>query len=153
MLSASILLDPLPRHLLILLAVILVLIRNARLHRIVRVRLDQEVPRHVEHGDDLIRRLPLVGAEHTQAHGALVVVGNVRVVDLGLETETWRLEWVVGREDEEEFEVAALVRRLVRLKFRKANQKDVDLLHRRTGLGRPSRSPTCAGRHHRVTGL
>jgi hypothetical protein len=37
------------------------------------------------------------------------IIGDVRVVDLGLEVELGRFERVVGRQDEEELEFAALV--------------------------------------------
>ena len=107
-LAASIPLRPLPRRLLKFLSVILVLIRNACLHRIIRVRLNQQVSGHVQHRRDLVRRLPLVCAQHAEAHGALVIIGYVWVVDLGLEGENGRPERVVRGEHEEEFEMPAL---------------------------------------------
>ena len=98
--SAGVLLDPVTSHFLKLFAVALVLVGNARLNGVVRVRLDQQVASHVEDGGDLVRRLPLVSAEHAQAHGAFVVVGDVGMIDFGLEGQRRRLEGVVGGEHE-----------------------------------------------------
>jgi hypothetical protein len=94
-LATSIPLRPLPRRLLKVFSVILVLVCNACLNRIIRVRLDQQVSCHVQHSRDLVRRLPLVCAQHAEAHGAFVIVGYVWVVDLGLEGENRRFERVV----------------------------------------------------------
>lgn len=108
LLLAGMLLRPIPRRLLELLAVALVLIRYGRLDSIVGIGLDQEVPGHVYDSHELVRGLPLVAAEHAQAHGAFVIVAYVGVVDLGLEAQDGRFERVVSREREEELEVAAL---------------------------------------------
>lgn len=39
----------------------------------------------------------------------MFIIGDIRVVDLGLEVELGRLERVVGRQDEEKLEFAALI--------------------------------------------
>jgi hypothetical protein len=39
----------------------------------------------------------------------MFIIGDIRVIDLGLEVELGRFERVVGRQDEEKLEFAALV--------------------------------------------
>lgn len=91
-------------------AVLAVLVGDGGLNGIVWVRLDQERLDEAQDRDDLVWRLPLVRAEQTQAHGALVVVAHVGVVDLGAEADDRRLEGVFGWECDFELEVAALLR-------------------------------------------
>ena len=58
--SFRILLNPLPRDLIELLAIILILIRQRRLNSIVDVRLDQNISYHNQNSRDPVRWLPLV---------------------------------------------------------------------------------------------
>ena len=104
----SIPLHPLPRRLPKRLPIPLVLLRHARLDCIVRIRLDQEAPRHRQHGRDPVRRLPLVRPDDAETHRAAVVVAHVRMVDFRLEVEHRRLERVVFRKRHEELEASAL---------------------------------------------
>lgn len=101
-------LNPGPRRAIKLLPLILELLRDRHLHRIVWHRLGQDLARELQHRRDLAGRLPLVGAQHAEAHAALVVVADVGVVDLRLEGERRWLEGVFAREGEEEVEAAAL---------------------------------------------
>jgi len=54
---------------------------------------------------DAVWRFPHVAAEHAQTHGALFVVGDIWVVDLGLEGDDGWLEGVFlwQRDFEDEF--------------------------------------------------
>lgn len=140
------LLRPFPRVLLELLAVALVLIRYGRLDSIIRVWLDQKVPRHVDDRHELVRRLPLVAAKHAQAHGAFVIVTDVRVVDLGLEVQDWRLEGVVFGEREEELEVTALWTQLAVIRGVAVVEA---VLRRLIALAHPTTPPIRERRIHR----
>lgn len=62
----------------------------------------------MEDGDDFVRWLPFLGTEHTQAHGAFVIVANVRVVDFGFEAYYRRLKRIVSRKCQSKLKVAAL---------------------------------------------
>lgn len=104
----GILLHPVLRILLELCLVVLEFVRNACLHRVIRLRRLQHRNDQLKHICDLVRRLPLVCAEDTQAHGAAVIVGDVRMVDLGLEAESGWLERVLLRERDLDVEFAAL---------------------------------------------
>jgi hypothetical protein len=106
--SLGVALDPVLHVLLKLLAVLPVLVGDGRLDGIVRVGLDQERLDKAEHRDDLVRRLPLVGTQQTQAHRPLVIVANVGVVDLCSERHDGWLEGIFGGEGNLELEVAAL---------------------------------------------
>ena len=58
----------------------------------------QQLPRKLQHGDDLGAGLPLGVTQHAQTHGPTVrgrVVGDVGVVDLCREGYGGRLEGVV----------------------------------------------------------
>lgn len=103
-------LGPLLGRLLEFLPVVLVLVPDAGLHGVVGVGFDEEIPGHVQDGADAVRRFPLVGAQHSKAHGAFVIVGDVWVVDFGGEGEDGRFERVVLGEGEGEGEGAALRR-------------------------------------------
>lgn len=102
------LLRPLPRRLLKRFAVSIILLRNTALDGILRHRLGEQLTRKRQHRRDARRGLPFLLLQHAQTHGALVVVGDVGVVDLGREGENGRLERVVCREGEGGFECAAL---------------------------------------------
>ena len=93
---AGISLDPLLRRLLKLLAVVLVLIGQRSLNSVIRVRFDQDVADHVQDGANLVWWLPLIAAQHAKTHRSLVVIADVGVVDLGLEVDDGRFEWVFG---------------------------------------------------------
>lgn len=101
-------LDPILRILLKLLAILPILIGNRRLDGIVRVGLDQKRLDETKHRDDLVRRFPLIWTQQTEAHGALVVVAHIRVVDLGSEADDGRLEGILVGKGNFELEVAAL---------------------------------------------
>jgi hypothetical protein len=106
--SLGVALDPVLYILLKLLAVLPVLVGNGRLDGIVRVGLNEQRLDEAEDRHHLVWRLPLVGAQQTQAHGPLVVVADVGVVDFGSEADDGWLEGVFGREGNLELEVAAL---------------------------------------------
>lgn len=89
--------------------VALELVRNTRLDRVIRLRRREDRPNQREHILDLVRRLPLVGTQHAQAHGATVVVRHIWVVDLGFEADARWLEGVVFGKGHVDLEVAALV--------------------------------------------
>lgn len=99
---------PLLRKLIIPGAVILVLLRDAALHRIIRHGLHKQLSRELQHGSDLRARLPLVGSQHPQTHAPLVIVRHVGVVDLGSERYGGRLERVLGGEFQLDEEVSIL---------------------------------------------
>lgn len=86
------------------------MLRDAAFDRVVRHGLRQQLPRELEHGRDARAGLPLVRLEHSQTHAALVVVGDVGVVDLGREGDGGRFEGVGGGEAELDEERAALRR-------------------------------------------
>jgi hypothetical protein len=69
---------------------------------------DQERLDQAQHRHNLVWWLPLVGAEQAQAHGALVIVAHVGMVDLGSEADDRGLEWVFVGKDDFELEVTAL---------------------------------------------
>lgn len=103
-----ILLRVLPRLLIKRRPIIVKLLRRARLHRIVRHRLDQQLLRRQQHARDLGARFPRLGLQDANAHAAVLVKGDVGMPDASLEVDLGRLEGVVGGEDEEEFEFTAL---------------------------------------------
>jgi hypothetical protein len=96
-------------------SVALELVRNTRLDRVIRLRSSEDCPDQREHVLDLVWWLPLLRAQHTQAHGAAVVVRHIGVVDLGFEADARRLEGVVFGKSDVELEVTALVGLLVLL--------------------------------------
>lgn len=77
-------------------------------HVHLHIRLDQQAPRHLQHRQNLTTRLPVLRAQYAQTHGALVVVGDVGVVDLRGEVQRRGLEGVFGGKGEVEVEYAAL---------------------------------------------
>jgi len=73
----------------------------------------------------------------------MFIIGDVRVVDLGLEVELGRFERVVGRQDEEELKFAALVgivsiRSIVEQEVRRGSR------HMESLLGHLGRCAICA---------
>ena len=76
------------------LRVVLVLVGNSTFDGIIRLGRSEDLTDEHQNVANLVRGLPLVGAEHAQAHGALVIVADVGVVDLGLEGDGGRLEGV-----------------------------------------------------------
>lgn len=74
--------------------VVLVLVGNSTFDGIIRLGRSEDLTDEHQNVANLVWGLPLVGAEHAQAHGTLVVVANVWVVDLGLERDGWGLEGV-----------------------------------------------------------
>jgi hypothetical protein len=104
----SVTLDPVLYVLLKLFAVLAVLVGDGRLDRIVGVRLNQKRLNKAQDRNNLVRRLPLVGTEQTQTHGSLVIVTDIRVVDLGPEADNRRLEGILVGEVDFELEVSAL---------------------------------------------
>lgn len=106
--ALRVLVHPVPRCLLECSLVVLELVRNTRLDRIIRLRSGEDSPDQREHVLDLVRRLPLVGTQHAQAHSTTVIVGDVGVVDLGLEADRGRLEGVVFGQGDVNLEVTTL---------------------------------------------
>ena len=81
-------------------AVVLVLVGNSTFDGIIRLGRSEDLTDEHQDVANLVWRLPLVGTEHAQAHGAFVVVADVWVVDLGLEGDGGRLEGVLlGQRD------------------------------------------------------
>ena len=62
-----------------------VLVGDTSFDRIIRLGLRENRLDQLEHVRDLVRRLPLVAAQNAQTHGALVVIGDVWMPDLGSE--------------------------------------------------------------------
>lgn len=89
--------------------VIFALFSNLALDSIVRLGRRQNRPDKLEHVDDLVGRLPGVGAQDAQAHAAVFVVGDVWVVDFGAEADEGWLEGVFFGEGDVEFEMAVLL--------------------------------------------
>lgn len=87
---------------------VLELLRNPQLDRIIRLRRLKNDPHQPQHIHNLVWRLPLVRAQHAQAHRPTLVVGDVRVVDLGAERERRGLEGVFFGESDLDVEFAAL---------------------------------------------
>lgn len=106
--SLCISLHPILGVLLKLLSVLLVLVRDRGLNGIIDVRLDHEGLNQAQYCDDFVRRFPFVWAQQTKAHGTLVVVADVGVINLCSEADDWRLEGVLVREIDLELEMAAL---------------------------------------------
>lgn len=103
-----VLLHPFPSGLVEIGAVVLEVVRDGWLYCIIRLRRSQNCPHQLENLCDLVRGLPLVWLEHSQAHAALLIVGDIRVVDLRAEGEHRRLEGVLFRESDLDVELAAL---------------------------------------------
>ena len=72
--SLSVLGHPFPRLLVESCSAVFELIRNARLNRVIGLRGFESRPDQRKHILDPVRRLPLVGTQHAQAHGAALVV-------------------------------------------------------------------------------
>jgi hypothetical protein len=72
--------------------------------------------RRSQHRHDLAAWLPSFRFQDTDTHRTVLVEGHVGVVDSGLERDLGGLEWVVGWEDEEELEFAALEERIISIK-------------------------------------
>lgn len=106
--SLRILLGVLSRSLVELRPVILIHLSSRRLNRIIRNRLDQQILGCCQDTRDLGARLPRLGLQDTDAHGAVFIEGDVGVPDAGLEGDFGGLEGVVGGKDEEELEFTAL---------------------------------------------
>lgn len=75
-----------------------VLLGDAGLEGVVRVRLDQQLAHGLEHGPDAAGRLPGVGLQDPQAHVPAAVVGHVGVPDARREVDRRRLERVLRRQ-------------------------------------------------------
>jgi hypothetical protein len=89
--------------------IIPILLSDAILKRIIRQRLNKQVPHGIEHGANLGAGFPVFRLQQAQADVAERVVGYVGVVDAGDELERWRLEGVVGWQGEDEAEAAGVV--------------------------------------------
>ena len=106
--ASSILLRVLLSFLVELLPITLKLLRNCRLQRIIRNRLGQQLLGCGKDTHDFARWLPRICLQDANTHAALVVEGNIGVVDSGLKVYDGWLEGVFGWEDEEELEFATL---------------------------------------------
>jgi hypothetical protein len=81
-------------------AVVLVLVGNSTFDGIIGLGRSQDLTDEHQNVANLVWGFPLVGAQHTQTHGAFVIVADVWVVDLGLEGDGGRLEGVfLGERD------------------------------------------------------
>lgn len=95
-----VLLGPILSRLVKVLAIVPEFIADGGLDGIVGVGLQHKRLDKAQNSHYLVRRLPLVGAEKTQAHGPFVVVGDIGVVYLRLEADDRGLERVfVGERD------------------------------------------------------
>lgn len=101
------------------------LLGDAVLERVVGQGLHEQVAHGVEHGRDLGRRLPVLRLQQAQAYAPQRVVGHVGVVDARGEFQRRRLEWVVGRQREDEPEAAWVVDG-----FRRRGERDVPCVER-----------------------
>ena len=106
--SLRIALNPVLRILLELLTVLPVFVGNRWFNSVVRVRFDEERLDEAKDRNNLVRRLPLIRAQQTQTHGALVVIADIGVVDLGAEGNDRRLERVLVGECDLELEMPTL---------------------------------------------
>ena len=113
--------------------VALELVRNTRLHCVIRLRSREDCPDQREHIPDLVWRLPLVRTQHAQAHGASIVIRDIWVVNLGFEADARWLEGVVFGKSHVDLEVSALVGLSVLLRV--SSEKMLDEPHRQTRLG------------------
>jgi hypothetical protein len=101
-------LDPVLCILLKFLAVFAVFVGDGGLDRIVHVWLNQKRLDQAQNSNYLIRRLPRLRTKQPEAHGALVIVGHVRVVDLCPKADDRRFKRIFVGEVDLELEVAAL---------------------------------------------
>lgn len=92
-----------------LLTVLAILLANVRLDRVISYGLDEQLAGELQNGTDFGARFPLIRPQHAEAHGALFIIGHVRVVYFGLEVEGRRFEGVVGWESQDEDEYTALL--------------------------------------------
>lgn len=89
-----------------------ILVRNALLERVVRHRLDENIPDGLEDVDDLARGLPVLTLQQTYADVPQRVVGDVGVVDARREVDCGRLERVVDGKLEDQAEAAWRINRV-----------------------------------------
>lgn len=90
-------LDPVLCILLKLFAVFAVFVGDGGLDRIVHVWLNQKRLNQAQNSNYLIRGFPAFRTKQPEAHGALVIVGHIRVVDLGPKADDRWLERVFVR--------------------------------------------------------
>lgn len=136
--SLRITLDPILSILFELLAILPVLVGDRRLDGVIWVWFDEECLNEAEDRDNLVRRLPFFRTKQTQAHGALVVVADIGVVDLGAEGHDRGLERILVGECDLELEVPAL--RDAESAWPHTAGERVEPLyipHKSTGQGRP----------------
>lgn len=136
--SLRITLDPILSILFELLAILPVLVGDRRLDGVIWVWFDEECLNEAEDRDNLVRRLPFFRTKQTQAHGALVVVADIGVVDLGAEGHDRGLERILVGECDLELEVPAL--RVAESAWPHSAAERVMPLyipHKPTGQGRP----------------
>lgn len=93
----GILLDPGFRRLDELLSIFSIFAGNALLHRVIWLRIYQQPSREFKNCIDFARRFPFVRPKKAKTHGTFVIVGDIRVIDFGLEGEGRRLEWILFR--------------------------------------------------------
>lgn len=136
--SLRVALDPVLRILFKLLAILPILVGNRWFDGVIWVWLDEECLNEAEDRDNLVRWFPFVGTKQTQAHGALVVVAHIGVVDLGAEGHDRGFEGILVGECDLELEVTAL--RIVSSAWlHTAGERVMHFYipHTRTGQGRP----------------
>ena len=96
-LAICISLNPILCILVKLLTIILVLIRNICLYRIIWLWFQEQIPCQCQDCWNTIWWLPGIWPQHPNAHGSLVVIQDIWVIDLCHEAQSRRFEWVVSR--------------------------------------------------------
>ncbi len=91
--------------------ILLVLIPNPSLNSVIRLGFHKQLPCELQHSFNLGGGFPFIGAEHTQAHATLVIIGDVGMVDFRLEIKCRWLERVVCGKSKVERKQAALYRK------------------------------------------
>lgn len=87
---------------------VLVLVGNSTFDGIIRLRCREDLADEDQNVANLVWWLPLVGAEHAEAHAAFVVVADIRVVNFGFERDGGWLEGVFLGQRDFDLELAVL---------------------------------------------
>lgn len=87
---------------------VLVLVGNSTFDGIIRLRCREDLADEDQDVANLVWWLPLVGAEHAEAHTAFVVVADIGVVDFGLERDGGWFEGVFFGQCDFDLELAVL---------------------------------------------
>lgn len=87
---------------------VLVLVGNSTFDGIIRLGCREDLAYENQNIANLVWWLPLVGAEHAEAHAAFVVVADVWVVDFGLEGDGGWFERIFLGQRDFDLELAVL---------------------------------------------